>query len=74
MRVKQLTFSKKPGLTDDQAKNLIDHLKSAPITNIAQKEVDKTLNLNLKKEIQAQQEAASTEKVKLKTTEQSKNF
>ena len=34
--------------------------------------MDKTLDLNLKKEIQPQQEAASTEKVKLKTTEQSK--
>ena len=67
-----INLLKKAGLTDDQAKNLIDHLKSAPITNIAQKEVDKTLDLNLKKEIQAQQEAASTEKVKLKTTEQSK--
>ena len=67
-----INLLKKAGLTDDQAKNLIDHLKSAPITNIAQKEVDKTLDLNLKKEIPAQQEAASTEKVKLKTTEQSK--
>ena len=67
-----INLLKKAGLTDDQAKNLIDHLKSAPITNIAQKEVDKTLDLNLKKEIQAHQEAASTEKVKLKTTEQSK--
>ena len=67
-----INLLKKAGLTDDQAKNLIDHLKSAPIKNIAQKEVDKTLDLNLKKEIQAQQEAASTEKVKLKTTEQSK--
>ena len=67
-----INLLKKAGLTDDQAKNLIDHLKSAPVTNIAQKEVDKTLDLNLKKEIQAQQEAASTEKVKLKTTEQSK--
>ena len=66
-----INLLKKAGLTDDQAKNLIDHLKSAPVTNIAQKEVDKTLDLNLKKEIQAQQEAASTEKVKLKTTEQS---
>ena len=67
-----INFLKKAGLTNDQAKNLIDHLKSAPITNITQKEVDKTLDLNLKKEIQAQQEAASTEKVNLKTTEQSK--
>ena len=67
-----INLLKKAGLTGTQAKNLIDHLKSAPVTNIAQKEVDKTLDLNLKKEIQAQQEAASTEKVKLKTTEQSK--
>jgi flagellar hook-length control protein FliK len=66
-----INLLKKAGLTDDQAKNLIDHLKSVPITNIAQKEVDKTLDLNLKKDIQAQQEAASTEKVTLKTTEQS---
>ena len=67
-----INLLKKAGLTGAQAKNLIDHLKSASVTNIAQKEVDKTLDLNLKKEIQAQQEAASTEKVKLKTTEQSK--
>ena len=67
-----INLLKKAGLTDDQAKNLIDHLKSAPVKNIAQKEVDKTLDLNLNKEIQTQQEAASTEKVKLKTTEQSK--
>ena len=33
--------------------------------------MDKTLDLNLKKEIKAQQEVTSTEKVKLKTTEQS---
>jgi flagellar hook-length control protein FliK len=66
-----INLLKKAGLTDDQAKNLIDHLKSAPVTTIAQKEVDKTLDLNLKKDIQAQQEAASTEKVTLKTTEQS---
>ena len=66
-----INLLKKAGLTGTQAKNLIDHLKSAPVTNIAQKEVDKTLDLNLKKEIQAQQEASSTEKIKLKTTEQS---
>ena len=66
-----INLLKKAGLTDDQAKNLIDHLKSTPATNIAQKEVDKTLDLNLKKDIQNQQEAASAEKVTLKTTEQS---
>jgi flagellar hook-length control protein FliK len=66
-----INLLKKAGLTDDQAKNLLDHLKSAPTTTIAQKEVDKTLDLNMKKDIQDQQEAASTEKVSLKTTEQS---
>jgi len=65
-----LNLLKNAGLTDNQAKNLLDHLKSAPVTNIAQKEVDKTLDFNLKKDIQAQQEAASTEKVTLKATEQ----
>jgi flagellar hook-length control protein FliK len=66
-----INLLKKAGLTDDQAKNLIDHLKSAPVTTTAQKEVDKNLDLNLKKDIQGQQETASTEKVTLKTTEQS---
>jgi len=65
-----INLLKKAGLTGDQAKNLIDHLKSTPVTTIAQKEVDKTLDFNLKKDIQAQQEAASTEKVTLKATEQ----
>jgi flagellar hook-length control protein FliK len=66
-----INLLKKAGLTDDQAKNLIDHLKSTPATTVAQKEVDKNLDLNLKKNVQAQQEADSTEKVTLKTTEQS---
>jgi flagellar hook-length control protein FliK len=47
-----INLLKKAGLTDDLAKNLLDHL-------------------NLKKDIQTQQEAISTEKVTLKTTEQS---
>ncbi len=66
-----INLLKKAGLTDDQAKNLIDHLKSTPVTTVAQKEVDKTLDLNLKKDVQTQQEAASAEKVTIKTTEQS---
>jgi flagellar hook-length control protein FliK len=66
-----INLLKKAGLTDDLAKNLLDHLKSTHVTNIAQKEADKTLDLNLKKDIQTQQEAISTEKVTLKTTEQS---
>ncbi len=66
-----INLLKKAGLTDDQAKNLIDHLKSTPVTNVAQKEVDKTLDLNLKKDVQTQQEAAAAEKVTLKATEQS---
>ena len=67
-----INLLKKAGLTDEQAKNLINHIKSTPVTSVSQKELDKTLDLNLKKEIQAQQEAASTERLNLKTTEQSK--
>ena len=70
-----INLLKKSGLTDEQAKNLIDHLKSTPTTTIAttaQKEVDKNLELNVKKDIQAQQ-AASAEKETVKPVEQSEN-
>jgi flagellar hook-length control protein FliK len=65
-----INLLKKARLTDEQAKNLIDHLKSMPVTTVAQKEVDKAFDINLKKDSQSQQETASTEKVTLKTTEQ----
>ena len=59
---------KKAGLTDEQAKNLIDQLKTAstnttPIT--VQKETDKARELNIKKDIQPQQiETAKNETTK----------
>ena len=68
-----LDLLKKAGLTDAQAKNLLDHLKSTPLTTLAQKEGDKSLDLNLNKNIQAQQDAAAAEKLTLKTTEQSES-
>ncbi|MEC9423169.1 MAG: flagellar hook-length control protein FliK [Nitrospinota bacterium] len=59
---------KKAGLTDEQAKNLIDQLKttSANTTSIAaQKETDTTRELNIKKDIQPQQiETAKNETTK----------
>jgi flagellar hook-length control protein FliK len=66
-----INLLKKAGLTDEQAKNLINHFKSTPVTTVAQKEVDKAFEANLKKDSQLQQETASTEKITLKTTEQS---
>ena len=59
---------KKAGLTDEQAKNLIDQLKTTstnttPIT--VQKETDKARELNIKKDIQPQQiETAKNETTK----------
>ena len=59
---------KKAGLTDEQAKNLIDQLKTTstnttPIT--VQKETDKARGLNIKKDIQPQQiETAKNESAK----------
>ena len=59
---------KKAGLTDEQAKNLIDQLKTTstnttPIT--VQKETDKARGLNIKKDIQPQQiETAKNESTK----------
>jgi flagellar hook-length control protein FliK len=64
-----INLLKKAGLTDEQAKNLINHFKSSPVTTVAQKEVDKSFETNLKKDSQLQQETASTEKITLKTTE-----
>ena len=60
---------KKAGLTDEQAKNLIDQLKTTstnttPIT--VQKETDKARGLNIKKDIQPQQ----IETTKNETTKQ----
>ena len=68
-----INLLKKAGLTDEQAKNLINHFKSTPVTTVAQKEVDKAFETNLKKDSQLQQETASTEKITLKTTEQSES-
>ena len=68
-----INLLKKAGLTDEQAKNLINHFKSTPVTTVAQKEVDKAFETNLKKDSQSQQETASTEKITLKTTEQSES-
>jgi flagellar hook-length control protein FliK len=65
-----MNLLKKAGLTEEQAKNLINHLKSMPVTTVAQKEVDKVFETNLNKDIQPQQETTSTEKVTLQTTEQ----
>jgi flagellar hook-length control protein FliK len=65
-----INLLKKAGLTDEQAKNLIDHLKSMPVTTVAQKEVDKAFEINLTKNTQSQQEMESTEQVTLKTAEQ----
>jgi flagellar hook-length control protein FliK len=63
-----INLLKKAGLTDEQAKNLINHFKSSPVTTVALKEVDKAFETNLKKDSQLQQETASTEKITLNTT------
>lgn len=64
-----INLLKKAGLTDAQAKNLVNHIKT-PSTISAQKEADKNLELNIKKDIQAQQ-AQFTEKESTKQAEQS---
>ncbi|MEK9627887.1 MAG: flagellar hook-length control protein FliK [Nitrospinota bacterium] len=66
---------KKAGLTDEQAKNLVNYLKTPSTTTTAataQKEVDKTLDLNVKKDIQEQQ-VASAEKESAKQVDQSES-
>ncbi|MZH05461.1 MAG: hypothetical protein F3743_08655 [Nitrospinae bacterium] len=73
-----INLLKKVGLTDDQAKNLIDYLKTPSTESTAttaQKEIDKNLDLNLKKDNQAQQ-VVSTDKETSKqvdSSESSKN-
>lgn len=68
-----INLLKKAGLNDEQAQNLVNHLKTpttTTTTSVAQKEVDKTLELNIKKDIQAEQ-VASAEKDTLKQVDQS---
>jgi hypothetical protein len=67
-----INLLKKAGLTDEQAKNLINHIKSTPVTSVSQKELDKTLDLNLKKDIQAQQEKGTETNVPVQVKETSK--
>ena len=59
-----INLLKKAGLTDDQSKNLIQYLKTSStgstVTSV-QKEIDKNLELNFKKDNQAQK-IASTDK------------
>ena len=68
-----INLLKKAGLTDEQAKNLINHFKSTPVTTVAQKEVDKAFETNLKKDTHSQQKTAFTEKVTLNTIDQSES-
>jgi flagellar hook-length control protein FliK len=68
-----INLLKNAGLTDEQAKNLFNHLKSTPVTTVAQKEMEKAFETNLKKDAQSQQKTASTEKVTLNTIEQSES-
>jgi flagellar hook-length control protein FliK len=65
-----INLLKKAGLKDEQAKNLIDQLKSMPANTVAQKEVDKSFETKLKKDTQSQQEIISAEKLTLQKTEQ----
>ncbi len=67
-----INLLKKSGLSDEQAKNLLNHLKTPATTTTAtpaQKEVDKALELNIKKDAQAEQ-VSSAEKNTLKQAEQ----